>query len=238
LEKHTYSRWIDYGTLYGMSRYSLVMLTGEYAPAFLIKHLQTLYYKMAELSLLQRATVVSFSDEVTHVSDLVHSDEDKAIEKIEDLYKHYILFVNKIYFREITTQEQGIEMYDMMQRIMRIPEQVKDLDDEIAELNSFAGMIADKKDNKENVRHTWIATFFLPFMLMSGFFGMNYFSGRKDISWASLIHVGEFLYLSVILLVLFFLVLRWDYLKKKKLHIPILMLLFWGILGAMFVYLN
>ncbi len=184
LDKHTYSRWIDEGTLYGMSRYSMVMLTGKSAPAFLIRHLQTMYYKMAELSLLQRATIVSFSDEVTHVSDLIHrdgEDMDKAIQKIEDLYKHYILFVNKIYFREVTPQEQGIEMYDMMQRIMRIPEQVKDLDNEIAELNAFAGMIADKEEKKEMRIHTILATLFLPAMLIAGILGMNIWKSPNEI---------------------------------------------------------
>jgi hypothetical protein len=238
LGKHTYTRWVDEGTLYGISRYSLVMLTGDSAPVFLIKHLQTMYYKMAELSLLQRATIVSFSDEVTHVSDLVHNDEEKAIKKIEELYKHYILFVNKIYFREISAQEQGIEMYNMMQHIMRIPEQVKDLDNEIAELNSFAAMISDKNENKENHLHTVIATFFLPFMLISGFFGMNYFSDKEDINWRSFFNVEEFLYSSIVVLGFSFLLLKLDYLKKNNLLVPLLMLLFWGILGTIFIYLN
>jgi len=189
IEEHTYSRWVDYGTLYGFSRYSMVMLTASLDKlenlnaAFLVRHIQSMYYKMAELTLLQRSTIISFSDEVTHVSDLIHQEEedlDQAIEKIEDLYKHYILFVNKIFFREVTAQEQGIEMYDMVQKIMRIPEQVKDLDNEIAELNAFAGMIADKNENKENKKlsneaHsiTKIGVYFAIASVLTGLFGMN-----------------------------------------------------------------
>jgi len=179
MEKHTYDRWVDYGTLFGMSRYSMVMLTGENAPAFLIRHLQTMYYKMAEIVLLQRASIISFSDEVTHVSDLVHQDDDKAVAQIEDLYKNYLLFDNKIYFREITTQEQGVEMYDMMQKTMRIREQVEDLKDEISELNQMARLIADKKEHKEMKMHTLLATIFLPAMLISGILGMNILTGGK-----------------------------------------------------------
>jgi hypothetical protein len=225
LDKHTYTRWIDYGTLYGMSRYSLVMLTSSYdnlvknKVAFLVRHLQTLYYKMAELSLLQRATIISFSDEVTHVSDLVHEDkEDKAVKKIEELYEHYILFINKIYFREITPQEQGIEMTDMMQRIMRIPGQVKGLDSEIAELNNFAAMIADKNEMKEMNRHTWLATFFLPAMVVSGFLGINYFQSKTDLDWNNIINFYFFWILVSILLSLTLIILYWrkifKFLKK------------------------
>jgi hypothetical protein len=240
LEKHTYSRWIDYGTLYGMSRYSLVMLTGENAPAFLIKHLQTLYYKMAELSLLQRATLVSFSDEVTHVSDLVHSDEEKAMEKIEELYKHYILFVNKIYFREVTAQEQGIEMYDMMQRIMRIPEQVKDLDNEIAELNSFAAMIADKNEKNEMKTHTLLATFFLPAMAIAGLLGMNTISTEftKNPN-ATLIHDYPFLISLLFIGISTFLVWLWMKLKNKNERIGLFTLLLWfGTILLFYLYIK
>jgi len=34
--------------------------------------------------------------------------------KVSDLYLAYIRFVNKIYFREVTAYEQGIELYDML----------------------------------------------------------------------------------------------------------------------------
>ncbi len=237
LEKHTYSRWIDEGTLYGISRYSMVMLTGKSAPAFLIHHLQTMYYKMTELSLLQRATIVSFSDEVTHVSDLIHrdgEDMDKAIEKIEDLYKHYILFVNKIYFREITPQEQGIEMYNMMQRIMRIPEQVKDLDNEIAELNAFAGMIADKEEKKEMRMHTILATLFLPAMLVTGFLGMNYFTGRESINLWNILNAPWF-WIPAFLLGLVFVVITNNHKKKYEKEITGLkILLIWFIIMVVF----
>ena len=175
LHEQTYSRWVEWGTLYGMSRYSFVMLTGNFSdtPNYLVRHLQSMYYKMAELSLLQRATVLSYSGEVTHVSNLISNNDEKVLENIECLYKHYILFVNKIFFREITAQEQGIEMYDMMQKTMRIPPDVKDLDNEIEELNTFATMLQEKKAREETEKHTWLATIFLPAMIISGILGMN-----------------------------------------------------------------
>ncbi len=175
LKNQTYSRWVENGTLYGMSRYSLVMLTSnfsdleKYGVTYLVRHLQSMYYKMTELCLLQRATILSFSGEITDVADLInkndenHSEDKKekkkdnkekqkdkiVTDRIEGLYKHYLLFVNKIYFREITAQEQGIEMYDIMQNTMRIPQEVKGLDYEIDELNRFSAMLHDIAEQEE-----------------------------------------------------------------------------------------
>jgi hypothetical protein len=187
VKTQTYSRWVEWGVLFGMSRYSLVMLTSDFSDlgnnSFLVRHLQSMYYKMAELSLLQRATVLSYSDEVTRVSDLIDQgkDTEKALKGIKSLYEHYILFVNKIYFREITAQEQGIEMYDLMQQSMRIPQEVKDLDSEIDELNRFASMIYDKEEREEVKKHTLLGTVFLPAIFISGILGMNVFRGDVKI---------------------------------------------------------
>lgn len=185
LKENTYTRWVEWETLYGISRFSFVMLTSSFSDlekngvTFLVRHLQSMYYKMAELCLLQRATVLSFSNQVTHVSNLLNDNDEKtSIRKISELYKHYILFVNKIYFREVSAQEQGIEIYDMMQRIMRIPSDVKDLDNEIDELNRFASKIAEEKESIELKKHTKLATIFLPVIILAGILGMNTLPGE------------------------------------------------------------
>ncbi|MGD8782041.1 MAG: CorA family divalent cation transporter [Ignavibacteria bacterium] len=216
VKENTYSRWVEWGTLYGISRYSMVMLTSNfsdlemYNAAFLVKHLQGIYYKMAELCLLQRATVLSFSDEVTHVANLIDRDEEikkKAkrnnIEKIEELYKYYILFINKIYFREITAQEQGIEIYDMMQKTMRIPDEVKALDDEIDELSRFSSIVTEKELAREANNLARIATIFLIPTLIASLLGMNVLPNFNNIPnyLFSLSPVWPF-WISIVLIIL------------------------------------
>jgi|GEM_PF-663914 len=160
IKEHTYSRWVEpYGTLYGICRYSFVALTSNLIEdnAFLVRHVQTMYYKMVELALVQRATVLNYSDEITHVSDLTQGGEEdyeKVAQKIKEVHKHYVLFINKIHFREVTAQEQGIELYDMLQQHFRLPTEVKMLGQEIGELNSYANQLAEKKrlEDKEEER--------------------------------------------------------------------------------------
>jgi len=247
INEHTYHRWAEYGTLFGMSRYSLVMLSSTLETlaqpfinaTFTVRHLQTMYYKMAELSLLQRTSVIAFSDEVTHISDTVHNDNtdnDNLIRRIQNLYGMYILFVNKIYFREITAQEQGIEMYDILQRVMRVPNHVKDLDGELDELNRYAAMLEQKRENEEMKKHTWLATLFLPAMLLTGFFGMNILNNADkplhifDLNKTS---VSLFWWLTVILTFTTIIYSGWKPISKR---IKTLMFSFWGLFFLYILY--
>ena len=182
LRQNTYLRWSGYGSFFGMSRFSFVLLTNElpnlrqYNSSYLVKHIQGIYYKMVELCLVQRASVLRFSDEVTEVSDEIKRNKDRAqiSEKISELYKDYIRFVNKIYFREITAQEQGIELYDMLHKTMRMNEQVKDLDDEIEELHSYASSQEEKGLSR-------VASQFLPASFLAALLAI--ISDKTDINW-------------------------------------------------------
>ena len=60
---------------------------------------------MAELVLVQRASMLRFSGEITKVSQLSNQDVEAVSKRVSSLYKEYIRFVNQIYFREITAQE-------------------------------------------------------------------------------------------------------------------------------------
>jgi preprotein translocase subunit Sec61beta len=176
MKKHTYTRWADDGTFYGISRYSLVCLLGPGALGYLKVHMRTMYYKMAELSLVQRASLIRFSDEVTHLSHLGEEVGPTRLTKdIRELYRAYIRFINKIYFREVTPQEQGIDMYDKMQESMRLEHQIKELDQEIEELHSYASMLAEKQRNQ---KLDWLAVlgglFLVPTFLIA-YFDMGVF---------------------------------------------------------------
>jgi len=237
LKNQTYSRWVERNTIYGMSRYSLVMLTSDFSDtqSFLVRHLQSMYYKMVELCLLQRATVLSFSRETTNIGDLINNKgKDSTIfDRIESLYKHYLLFVNEIYFREITAQEQGIEMYDMMQSALRIPQEVKSLDYEIDELNRLSAIlhdIAEQKEMKNLAKEAGklakVATIFLVPTLIIGLLTMKPMPDLIDIPkflfsgnpvwpfWASLFFIGFLSYVGSLLLIKY--ILHTDKSNKKN----------------------
>ncbi|WP_251862249.1 hypothetical protein [Clostridium sp. Marseille-Q2269] len=148
LLKSTYTRWKNYGSLFGISRYSFVLLCDElwFSKNVLYNHMNTIYYEMVLLVLVQRASVLRFSDETSKISA---SFESKNIyEQIKKLQQYYIRFVNTIYFREVTAQEEGIELYDKLMELMRIEREVKRLDEEIDEIQRYITLETNEKTNK------------------------------------------------------------------------------------------
>ena len=143
-----------------------------------------MYYQMAILCLAQRASVLRFSYEVSLITDQLEENKD-ATRDIKDLYKNYIQFINKIYFREVTSQLQGIEMYNQFQNVMGLEKDVKDLDSEIRELHTYISMVEQSNLSK-------VAVWFLPAGVLVGILGMNTFAEgtfrfeTNDIDWLSI----------------------------------------------------
>ena len=183
-EQHTYYRHIEFGTLIGVSRYSFVMLTTEINPKdiekgfsfirdVLLVHIQTMYFQLVMMALIQRASVIRFSHEVTNLSSLENINQTINASSIESLHKKYIQFVNKFYFREITAQEQGIDLYDMLLTKMDTERNVRDLNKEIDELDQFITLKEQSKQTQQATTLTKVATILLPASLIAGILGMN-----------------------------------------------------------------
>lgn len=174
--KHTYARWMKYGTLYGVSRYSLVCLTATFEKSFfariLCSHIQTVYYKIALLSLVQRACVMRFSEEITAISQLATGDRKIGL-KVSSLYKQYLRFINKIYFREVTAQEQGIEIYGLLQKHMRLEAQTQELEVEVQELHSYVNILEGERRNEKLDILTYIGALLLGPSFVASFLGIN-----------------------------------------------------------------
>ncbi|MCP5061055.1 MAG: hypothetical protein GY936_01145 [Ignavibacteriae bacterium] len=175
---HTYDRWINYKTFYGISRYSFILLTNS-GGSFILPHIQTMYFQMVMLALLQRSSLIRFSDEATKIQFLKNDIETKnekeqrlnlSVNYIQQLYESYLHFVNKIFFREPTAQEQGIELYDMLLDKMRIEREVKDLNRELDEVHKYITLVAQEKQNDKMNKLTILGTIFLPLSIFISLF--------------------------------------------------------------------
>lgn len=174
-QEHTDDRWIEYGTLYGISRYSFVALTdgGDYARKIIRQHMAGVYFEMAQLALVQRATVIRFSDEATRIVTDHALSEDGIVEEARTLHEHYTRFINKLYFWEVTPQEQGIELYTMLAKHMEIVRDVESLNKEIDELHQFIRADQEARQTRQATNLTRVATIFLPATFIAGVMGMN-----------------------------------------------------------------
>ncbi|MCC6752782.1 MAG: hypothetical protein IT266_02235 [Saprospiraceae bacterium] len=170
-QDHTYDRWIEMKTLYGLSRYSLVCLTniGWFQENVLRKQIGGgVYFEMAQLLLAQRASIIRFSDEATLLASQHIEHRDAQF-----LHEKYMRFVNQLYFREATAQEQGIEMYRLLSNFMELDRDVQNLNNEIDELDQFVSMQEQTAQTAQATKLTKVATILLPATLIAGVFGMN-----------------------------------------------------------------
>lgn len=168
----TYSRFVESGTLYAITRYSFMCLceVNGFLYAVIRNHMQKVYYQMAVLLLAQRASILKFNKELESISEDAdkmsqgnkkHSKNRKAdkiemeelLKRAERLNKDIILFSNRIWFDEVTPQEQGIEFYKLALKNMEIEVQYNSLKIKIGQLYDFIRIRLEhrKTDNIEKL---------------------------------------------------------------------------------------
>lgn len=177
ITQSTYDRWMDnpYGcTLYGVSRYSFVAVTNksDFAKGVIVPHMQTMYFQMFTLLLAYRATIIKFADDIQDAT----TDDEKVSQKTKEVYSKYLKFLNKLYFKEITAQDQGIELYNQAMKVMDIEKYMNDLDNEINELHNYTNMIEEEKRTNLMDKISKLGSYLLAPALVTGFFGMNIIS--------------------------------------------------------------
>ena len=121
LNESIYSRWSEYGTVYGVSHTSLVAITGESESldAKIIRPFLTQYVEIAILAIVQRASILRFQRQSS--GNLENKD-------IQDLQKRYINYRNQLHFFEVSSQEQGIELYELIRKQLYIEKEIESLE--------------------------------------------------------------------------------------------------------------
>ncbi len=206
----TYNRWVDYGILYGISRYSFMCLTDSNSNGFGYKtirnHMQRIYYQMAVILLVQKASILKFSNDISKITSKAKVTEE-IVEQVKYLYSSFIRFTNKLWFTEVTPQEQGIEMYNMAVKNMGLEEQLKELRYEIERLHEFVDMLYEKKISK-GLRLLQIISFFIVApMLAVHLINMGVFSAniKIPIFGFNIINGLLFIILTVIIFIILWL---------------------------------
>jgi hypothetical protein len=169
----TYARWADESTLFGVSRYSFMLLTDRsaFARETLNTHLSTVYFQIASLALAYRAMILKYSDDVTTILDVKGKSERKK--GAQKLFEDYLRFKNNLYFQEVTAQEQGIELFDMLRGQMRLDHYLNELDRDIDELHNFIQITIEDERNDQGLTLNLLAALFLPASIVAGILGMN-----------------------------------------------------------------
>lgn len=173
LRAHTYLRWQDWNSLYGVSRYSFVYLTNSGVPSYLVDYFMTTYARMMENALVQRASVLCFSNEVTTLTKRGNWTLEKLSEHVDSLNEEYIRFINRMCFKELTSQDQGVELYGMIRQNLDIDSYVEELKDEIEKLHDTISFKVERSRNEKAETLNFMAAILLPVSIVTGFWSMN-----------------------------------------------------------------
>lgn len=224
IKRTTYARWSGSGTLFGLTKDSLVGISDWY---LIGDHITTMYYQMATLSLVQRSTILRFSNEIASITQLIldKKTKRKTEKQVKELYGNYIRFLNETYFREVTPQIQGIEMYDMLQNNMNIRKDAKALDEEMGELFNYTELEEQGVLNKTANRYlplTLFVAILSTYALQRGTFFNKIFEVQHTVDVCSSnwrLNSGDIVTIILLLICLYFPAKK--YLKHLKYKIMI-----------------
>ncbi len=125
LEKHIYKRWLEDGTLYGFTNQAFLSIKEpKEKTEFLRSNFLNMYVPLCTLALAQKASAVKFQNEAAKLSVEAQKSSfgNKSIYSLMDLNERFIVFLNQLDLHEISSQEQAIEMYDMLRNTFQIEE--------------------------------------------------------------------------------------------------------------------
>lgn len=153
MKKSVYSRWVNYGTFYGVSHHSFVGIIDEDEGIDYIKdHFSTMYKEIVIMVLVQRTILISYNDATTKLSENFEKSSSKLKKNIEtfnsisDLQKKYVIFNNQFMNIEPTAQEQGIELYNMIRSALYVNEEKSEFENQLSQLHGYADYL-----NKMNI---------------------------------------------------------------------------------------
>ena len=135
LERAGYRRWKHWKTRIGFSRYSAVFQYDGHM-LFLHRSFVSMYYQMFLLVTYYRARLIRLSDKMSSLSGHIGDEEDKALdEDLKKKFRHsrklFVKFMNIEWFTEVTNQDQGIEIFDLMRDAFQLEPMYKEVKEEI-----------------------------------------------------------------------------------------------------------
>lgn len=161
LNKALYERWTDYGTRYYITDYSFMLLGDDELPGYIVESFLTQYYQMACLVISQRASLMKFKREVTNMASGLEKTGKRvkvsSINKIMDLQERFVAFESQLYFDEVSSEQQGIEMYDKLVDQSMIRKEMESLRNQLDAMYNVSDTSLGFGINRIMLVFTWLS---------------------------------------------------------------------------------
>ena len=221
LQEHVYTRWIGVNSVYGFTDQSLIYLSSD-PPEHVRESFLIHYNRMAGLALAQRASLELFEYEMSLVSGDSMTGKNQrlkreAITRIMALRQRFISYQSQLGFTDVTSQLQGLELWECLRNSLRIPARTESLSERLEALHEAADT---DLSYTLNILGVFIAVLTV-FDIINGIFGSDstlgmLFQWKDGITGARslLAYVGG-LVLVVVICVWLYRFLQWFYRKKQ-----------------------
>lgn len=159
LERALYPRWSAWGTVHLVTNYSMICITTDDACVNqnVVKPFLVEYSYCISLVLAQRIGISEFSVKAGAVVKGVEQKgfiKSKKVKALIHLQERYITFKNQLLILKFTGQEQGIELYDLLQKQLLIHKEQAVLDEQLESLYEVTNV---SNSNKLNNLALWFA---------------------------------------------------------------------------------
>ena len=147
-----YTRWSDYGTLWSVTSYSMMCITSASSDIneSVVRPFYAEYKYLISLVFAQKIGIAKFSAGAGNIVkgvDKKGTIRSRQVKELINLQEQYITFKNQLLIIEASNQEQGIELYRMFVRQMRVEEEKSILDEQLESLYEVTNVSNGNKLN-------------------------------------------------------------------------------------------
>jgi hypothetical protein len=192
-DDRTYYRWSEFGSLYGFSYHSGVLLAPSDPKLNLACHFSDMYFDMVLLLFYLRVSCFRFSRELCKISEQLPKTESKERGKyLKDLRRlrlSFALFTNSYQFPLLSNQQQGLEMYEIAKKSLDVEELFHEVRDKIRSVHEYIELQVAHHQNRAVLDLTLVAQFGLVPLIALGLFGTKPFEegirpwGIRTVTW-------------------------------------------------------
>ena len=151
LKEHTYPRWEHFHSKTGFSRYSSAFqYASHWEPNY--RNFESMYYQMFLLVIFYRAKLIKFSSEIaviaenfSHATDADGRKQKNFKNDLRSLHQQFIKFMNIFWFREVSSQDQGIELFELMRKAFQLDPMFDQVKDEIERADDLLELLHNEK---------------------------------------------------------------------------------------------
>ncbi len=175
LQQCAYDRWAHRGARFAFSRFSAVAVgRGENFATKILEDFEGPYHLMSILGLYYLSALLRFDLLVSQATQNMLKEGGRVEEsKFRIIRNEFLKFTNLYWFSELTNHDQGIEMFDLQRKALRLDQRYSEVREEIREADELLGLTSREDAEAAEQRLSRLVALLGFLAVMTGIWAMN-----------------------------------------------------------------